>query len=374
MQTFDYCDAIKNTLKSSLIALTCAGGLIWLNQQSLNQYWELHFHRESPWSKNSSLLWGQGAKIMVAAESAKLVFISQLFTSSPGAGDGGRPAVSVEESFVVPKSLTIAVSELNSPANDRQLSRWLTVHRPISVTEQVKFEPRSRPSHLYNEQGKALLPAGKKVLLIGDSMMEGVAPRVVKALKDNHATTGVNLSKRSTGLAYPGFFNWPATTEKALEQDPDIGLLVVFLGPNDPWAMPVEKGKPFVKFRSEVWEAEYRKRIRQILTLAEQRSIQVIWLSPPNMRKTKLNADMAWLGTLYTSEVQDMGGIAINVNSLFGHQNDTYIQTMTVNGKVTVVRANDGIHYTPAGEKYIANAIIENIHFLSQRNKDIDEG
>jgi hypothetical protein len=62
MQISDYADIINKTLKSSLIIFTSMLGLIWLNQQSLNQYWALHFHRESPWASVGSPVWLTGAK------------------------------------------------------------------------------------------------------------------------------------------------------------------------------------------------------------------------------------------------------------------------------------------------------------------------
>ena len=77
-------------------------------------------------------------------------------------------------------------------------------------------------------------------------MMQGVAPFVERSLKKQYGIQSVNLSKQSTGLSYPKFFDWPNTIEQTLKQQTDIRLLVVFLGPNDPWDFP--KGKKYLKF------------------------------------------------------------------------------------------------------------------------------
>lgn len=71
--------------------------------------------------------------------------------------------------------------------------------------------------------------------------MQGVAPFVQKHLKQEYGVQSVNLSKQSTGLSYPNFFDWPKTIEQTLQKEPDIRVLVVFLGPNDPWDFPMGK-------------------------------------------------------------------------------------------------------------------------------------
>ncbi|MFZ4169067.1 hypothetical protein ACEV60_10405 [Enterobacter ludwigii] len=204
-------------------------------------------------------------------------------------------------------------------------------------------------------------------------MMEGVAPRVLKIIQDQHNATGINLSRRSTGLAYPGFFNWPVTTEKTLRQTPSVGLLVVFLGPNDPWDMPAGKGKPFLKFGSEDWEVAYRGRIDQILDLTTEYHIPVVWVMPPAMRKLKLSHGVKYLNTLYSAEVEKYGGILVDVNNVFDYGPDNYAPDILVRGKMTRVRADDGIHYTPAGENLIAKAIVSHIRFEQQEDLPTDE-
>lgn len=374
MQISDYIGTFNKALKSTFILLTCLGGMVWLNQQSLNQYWALHFHRESPWGFLQSSWWKEGGTVTDAAAVAEEAYFKQLTLKSDIYADAStRLLLPTPASSPVRETKSAVVETLPTeppvPKNDRELSRWVAVSQsesavPVPDTSEANVVmPAPGLSSLYDNQGKAILPAGKKVLLTGDSMMEGVAPRVLHILKSDHDTSGLNLSKRSTGLAYPGFFNWPVTTANTLAADPDIGLLVMFLGPNDPWDMPVGRGHPYLKFRSAPWEKEYRHRIEQILALSQQYRIPVIWLLPPNMRKQALNQSMAWLDTLYASEVTAAGGITINVNTLFGYQGDVFSPTTLLNGKRVHIRANDGIHYSPSGENLIAKAIVEQIHF-----------
>ncbi len=373
MPHFNHAATIEKMLRTTAIVLVCASGMIWLNQQSLNQYWAVHFHRESPWQSLASPFWKQGAAIMSAAESAKSSLMA------PAADDIADilnpPKIAMKPVVAVTQATPLAEEPAYtpSPQNARQLSKWILTHTAPSMLPSGEEEPPLMNAALYDPQGKAVLGTGKKVLMIGDSMMEGVAPRVLSRLQKDHHVTGLNLSKRNTGLAYPNYFNWPKTTQKALENHPDIGLLVVFLGPNDPWSMPNGPGKPYLTFKSEAWENEYRNRIRSILALAELHAIPVIWLLPPNMRSNKLNQSMAWLDTMYSSEVQAAGGIVLSVNALFGYKDDIYSPTEVIDGKRVSLRAPDGTHYSPAGQSLIARAIIEHISFEQTQSDTADE-
>lgn len=367
MPHFDHASTIEKMLKATAIVLICATGMVWLNQRSLNEYWAVHFHRESPWQSFAFPLWTQGALIMSAAESAKETFIKHHSADiveplNSFLGDE-NPVSTVRSAGTACVECSGDITFEWSPQNEQQLTKWIIGRCTDTKQPYGDGEVSSISPSLYDAQGNAVLAVGKKVLMIGDSMMEGVAPRVLSQLQKEHGIDGINLSRRSTGLAYPGYFNWPETTKRTLESDPDIGLLVVFLGPNDPWNMPGGPSKPYLKFKSQDWETEYRSRIRNILSLAQQHTVPIIWLLPPNMRPDKLNQSMAWLDTLYHSEVKAVGGITLSVNALFGYKDEIYSPTAMIDDKTVSLRAPDGIHFSPTGQKLIAQAIIKNITF-----------
>ncbi len=375
MQISDYLATLRTMFSTVLIVIASAVGLVWLNQPSLDQYWALHFHRDSPWHDVSSPLWRQGVTVMKAAQAAQSAFLDA-FSDKPPAQPVTVTPVCMAPAQAHPASAPLLPHAVSEPASELQLSRWLSNSRAVAINQLVRLSAATKEERADvtdQRQRNVVLTPGKKVLLIGDSMMEGVAPRLAEMLRDRLAIRTINLSKRSTGLAYPGFFNWPLTTQNALAADPDIGMLVVFLGPNDPWDMPVVKGKPYAKFKSPVWEEEYRRRIRQILALGKQFSVPVVWLLPPNMARSRLNQSMHWLDTLYHSEVSQAGGTVIDVNTLFDYQGDSYQPTINIDGKPVRIRANDGIHFTPAGEKLIAAAVVAQIHPDGATGEDAHE-
>lgn len=206
-----------------------------------------------------------------------------------------------------------------------------------------------------------VLETKDKILFIGDSLMQGVAPRVKRALYQQYHIESLDISKQSTGLAYPRAFDWPKTVESTLDKDPAIKLLVVFLGPNDPWDFPV-KGQPkYLKFKSIEWETAYRERIQRILTAATLHQTQVIWLGAPCMRKKALHSSMVYLNTLYRDEIAKINAHYIPTSELLGCSDEEYANSVVTEKGNIKVRINDGIHFTVYGQNVIAQRIIDEI-------------
>ena len=208
-----------------------------------------------------------------------------------------------------------------------------------------------------------------QVFFAGDSLMQGVAPFVQKWLNEQHQIKSVNLSRQSTGLTYPGFFNWPQTIIDTLTNNPQIKILVIYLGPNDPWNMPNPSGGPFLHFKSPEWEAIYRNRIKTIIDTAHQYEVTVLWLTPPDVRRTKLNEQMIYLRDLIQDEVSRNQGYTMDTRMILGSQNNQFSDSITTNnGNKIKTRSADGIHFSIAGQKILAKAIFD--RFIFQQNKD----
>ncbi len=231
------------------------------------------------------------------------------------------------------------------------------------------------PKHdipLIHEPLPIVLTENDKVFFAGDSLMQGVAPYVKKMLFKQYKIESIDLSKQSTGLAYPKAFNWPKTISDNLITDPSIKLLVVFLGPNDPWDFPVKGYLKYVKFKSPIWEEEYRMRIAAILNSAYEHDVQVLWLAAPCMRKPKLNDGMVYLNMLYQSEIEKVQQHFLTTNQLLGCTYENFTSFVESDKGKIKVRVDDGVHFTSTGQKILATAIMEKIIFKQLEDNDSD--
>ena len=216
---------------------------------------------------------------------------------------------------------------------------------------------------LVNEPTPIVLTQNDKVFFAGDSLMQGVAPYVKKMLFKQYKIESIDLSKRSTGLSYPKAFDWPKTINDKLSEDPSIKLLVVFLGANDPWDFPVKGYATNARFKSKLWEKQYRLRIASILDHVQKHRVQVLWLAPPCMRKQKLNDGMVYLNKLYQSELEKTQQHFLTTNELLGCSYEKFNSFVEKDKEKIKVRVDDGVHFTPSGQRILAKAIMEKIIF-----------
>lgn len=332
--------------------------LFWLNQDSIKLYCQQKYHQscEIP-GLGQSELWRLGANLNAALADGRDSFVASLQHEEP------QPEAS-EPVVVLAPSLPVVTVDVSSPPMPQPAPPLAPTAPPAGTAPPSTHQPVPPAAPALALDTLVTLAEGDEVFLVGDSLMQGVAPHLANSLLRRHNIRTLNLSRQSTGLAYPAFFNWPRTIAETLANAPHVRLMVVFLGPNDPWDMPQGKGKPFLRFRSEPWELAYRERIDSILEQAREHNVQVIWVGPPNMRTPKLSMAMAYLSGLYQQQTAQYGQHYVSANPFLGYPDEQFSATVqTPEGKQVKVRVDDGIHFTITGQKMIAAQILSLISF-----------
>ena len=378
-------------------------GLIWFSQQSINAYWQQTYHQESPiaplskysfWQKgeelqqyllqkyqnldlailprenNNDFMANQESQIEKGAQEIPGVFKDEKL--NPNASLNSQNIVEKTKNDITTEDknkLNALIKQLETPNKLNQAERQNTenFNRPQNNEKSEIVKSATQENKPIN---KTPLPKIKnqivqlsrqdKVFFAGDSLMQGVAPFVQQYLRKNYNINTVNLSKQSTGLAYPKFFDWPKTIEQTLNADKQIKLLVIFLGPNDPWDMPNPKGGAFLKFASSEWNSLYLSRVERILNAAKKNNVAVIWLGIPYMKKKQLNDQMRTLDSLLKNYLMPRV-IWLPTDYLLSGGQMSYVDSILLNQKSTIVRSKDGIHFSAKGQKLLADYIEQHI-------------
>ena len=363
----------------------CLAGVLglWAAQESLSDYWQAHYQRLSPlaaldgfapWDAgaqvyDSGLRWRDGA----AAQLQKLAqsIFPTSFASAPD-GDGlpeaGEPLLlaAVDDGAGLAGIVDMALPAPQLPESMPEAALPQADAMPEEAAAPADGDGVDVAAGASVGRGNApvvLLAQQHEVFFAGDSMMEGVAPHIAQWLK-KQGVRSTNRSIKSTGLTNPNAKtrDWPAEVENAL-RNARTKLVVVFLGPNDPWDMRVPGSKRFLRYASPEWEAEYRSRIRRILDAAESKGARVIWMGMPPMRKATLNEQMVYLDGVMRSEVGTRA-IYVPTRPLLSSPKGGYADRVTVDGRVIGVRAKDGVHFTPAGQRLLARAVQAHIRIM----------
>lgn len=322
------------------ILVVFAGLMLWIMQTSVNAYFQQTYHKQSPTAFLEQYpAWAAGAYIG-----------ETLYTQHAHI----KAAINTKNTQFIQKFNDDYAYTIQYQADLAAKAQLEKIRLAAEAEQRVQHAIKSQFSLTKTDQ----------VFFAGDSLMQGVAPYVQKALLENYEIKTVNLSRQSTGLSYPSFFNWPETIKATLADNPAIKVLVVFLGPNDPWDMANPQGGQYLKFKSQEWEALYRSRIADIIQTAQQHQVSVMWISPPNMRKDTLNQQMIYLNYVIEDEVKKHKSLLIDSRPLLGGKNDVYGDYIEKQGQQIKVRSADGIHFSAEGQKEIARHITENLHVV----------
>ena len=221
--------------------------------------------------------------------------------------------------------------------------------------------PPNLPAHTAAGNDKILLEAGDHVLFIGDSMMQSFAPHMQKWLKNEHHINSNNLGRHSTGLSNQQYYDWPLEAEKRIAATPQLKLVVVMMGANDPWNIETTS-KRVLNFKSPEWAAEYGARALRIVAAAKRQDAEVIWIGLPHMRLAKYNPKIRFLDDTLA---QHLAGQVIYIRSheLLDGGSGKYRDSIEKDGKLIRVRHKDGIHLNAAGELLILEEIKKYISF-----------
>jgi lysophospholipase L1-like esterase len=198
------------------------------------------------------------------------------------------------------------------------------------------------------------------VLLVGDSLMQGVAPSLERKLKKEFSLQVINKGKQNTGLTYLKYYNWPERV-KGLISEIHPSVIIVMLGANDPWDMLVN-GK-FVKFGGPQWQEEYARRVRDIMQASKDQGIDLYWIGMPAMRREQLDEGSNICDEIYQSETEKAGVSFVPTRDALSGSDGGYTQYIrTSKGRRVLLRADDGVHFSVKGADIIADLVIAKMH------------
>lgn len=353
--------------------------LFWMRQDALDQYWQQTRHLELGLSKVvAHPSWQSGAQFSkeldqeLSEQLKPRQMVKERLIQSFNVLLFGLPEENASNKKTSQPKPALSLSNSNMAATNvdaNAASAAKVDTKPSSVTDgmalslskgatvdEVKPESPLTQFVPLNEEGRMVLGPQDKVLLVGDSMMQGVAPHVARALQNVHVKS-IDLSRQSTGLTYPGYYDWPAVIKKTLEKD-RISVLVVFLGANDTWDMIL--GGKYESFGTERWQSNYLARIESIIQIAHQQHVRVIWMGAPNMGRDKINRGVKVLNTLYAKALVEGESRYISTRESLSDDVNEYRKTITKeNGKSVVVRTEDGIHFTRDGQTILRDLVLK---------------
>jgi len=195
----------------------------------------------------------------------------------------------------------------------------------------------------------------------GDSLAGSLGPSLGAIAGATGVVQPYFDSRVSSGLANPGFFDWPthATTELATI-NPEIVAFIV--GAND-WS----------DVSGNSWKADYEQKVDTMMTTLIGPGRTVYWIGSPTLKDEKMDAAVAEVNAIAAAVAKRHPEVDyVDAYKLFSDPDGTFAFNLPdESGKVVTMRAGDGVHLTTDGADYLARTVYtlvdEQCHVTAQQ-------
>lgn len=183
------------------------------------------------------------------------------------------------------------------------------------------------------------------VSVLGDSMAHPIGVQLQEIGRRNAGSLLVHRNAfGSSGLVQNDIINWRVEGRRILErQSPNIVIIV--LGTND--AIGIEN----YAFDSDGWSRLYSQRVSEMLDIAQRHSRFVYWVGVPPMRNQNFSNRIFRVNQVISNVINNRR----NVQFFDTWQNFYGLFVEFSEGRR--IRETDGIHYTHAGARQIAERL-----------------
>lgn len=182
------------------------------------------------------------------------------------------------------------------------------------------------------------------VEVVGDSQAQGLAGALERLFLRSPQFHVLDRSKISTGISVHAGFDWPQQA-KTLAAARNADIVVIMFGAND---------RPTIRRGIEV-DPTLRDEFRQSY---DERVREVIWVGHPVVRDNVYTEDMQFLNSIYKSAADAEGARWVATWGMFTTPDGGFTPYgKGVDGMTQRLRADDGVHFTPAGYDVVAARI-----------------
>lgn len=196
------------------------------------------------------------------------------------------------------------------------------------------------------------------IAVFGDSLADGLWGSIYRRLQRDDRFEILRAAKASTGIARPDYYDWNEALAEYLAGE-SIDAAVFSIGLNDMQSMVVD-GERAVAFRSERWDALYRQRIESLMDQLAAANVATFWIGLPIMRSGNYSENIAHLNGLIGAEAQERGIPFVPLWEVAADEDGRYSDHLRdLSGRTRLMRANDGIHFTPRGYDLLAHHVLE---------------
>lgn len=195
-----------------------------------------------------------------------------------------------------------------------------------------------------------------QVVVIGDWLAEGVLDGLVESMGSD-ARLQIQRKRWSLmTLLRAEHADEIRSFEQRLKKD-NVHVAIVMLGVQDRTSVRTPSGKR-APVGSEEWKDIYAARVDKLMKTLKQAGVAVYWVGMPVVRRTDANEDVQVQNEVFRERAYLNGIRFIDSYAGFADEQGGYsAHGPDVTGKPRLLRDDDGIHFTEAGNQKLAHFV-----------------
>ncbi len=212
----------------------------------------------------------------------------------------------------------------------------------------------------------------KRIMVVGASAMLGALGREIEEALDAGGYEVERLTKGSSGLSRPDFYDWPKHAAKTYEKFRPHATVVNF-GGNDAQGlkMPDDHDPPWIRWPEKGWSAEYGRRVVAFANTIAPRGEHIFWLGMPAMQSEGFDERILKINRIVSSSLQGRPGAHfVDMRKILSRKGERYSDSVVVGGKTIQVREPDGVHITRGGGRHVAKKLLPMIGEALEREPE----
>jgi hypothetical protein len=202
-----------------------------------------------------------------------------------------------------------------------------------------------------------------RIWVAGDSLAQVPGDGIERVAPESLSIVEIE-SRLSTGLARPDLYNWYTRFNQVIAQmKPKVVVLSFGADDAHDYIAGVPGGKSAGPFGSPTWVAEYRRRVDGVTREFNAAGIRTLWLGLPIPDGPGFKRSFPVVNAILASVAKRHAPLSRYIDTwhMLDSAHGKYTPYLRVNGKLTLMRLPDGVHYTAAAGDLIARDVVDQL-------------
>ena len=195
-----------------------------------------------------------------------------------------------------------------------------------------------------------------QLTVIGDTFADGILNGLVASMGPDARLNMQRKVQEFSGLMGGNFDAKAKALEEAISKQP-MNVAVVMVGEDDRVTFKNDAGKR-VAIASPEWLAEYTQRLDRIMKVIKHKNAGVYWAGLPTLSRNDANDQAHAMSEAIRERAYLNGFKYIDIAAGFTDESGGYsAYGPDLAGKIRVLREQDGVHFTDAGNSKLAHFV-----------------